>query len=154
MRDDSGTLTAVFFNQRFLRDVFHRRQQVALFGKVELTGHGVQMQSPQYEILADAPGRDARVARGARPIAGRIRVRDAASRPHRPDLRTRRLPDRQGPAHPRGPGARADLKDGGSSADDIDPIPAEVRAKLHLPARVQAFKDAHFPDDETTTSSC
>ena len=53
VRDDSGTLTAVFFNQRFLRDVFHRHQQVALFGKVELTGHGVQMQSPQYEILAD-----------------------------------------------------------------------------------------------------
>ena len=58
VRDDSGTLTAVFFNQRFLRDVFHRHQQVALFGKVELTGHGVQMQSPQYEILADAPARD------------------------------------------------------------------------------------------------
>ena len=58
VRDDSGTLTAVFFNQRFLRDVFHRHQQVALFGKVELTGHGVQMQSPQYEILGDASGPD------------------------------------------------------------------------------------------------
>ncbi len=58
VRDDSGTLTAVFFNQRFLRDVFRRHQQVALFGKVELTGHGVQMQSPQYEILGDAPGAD------------------------------------------------------------------------------------------------
>ena len=52
----------MFFNQRFLRDVFHRHQQVALFGKVELTGHGVQMQSPQYEILADAPGATRRTA--------------------------------------------------------------------------------------------
>ena len=66
VRDDSGTLTAVFFNQRFLRDVFHRHQQVALFSKVELTGHGVQMQSPQYEILADTEERRDRPGRVAR----------------------------------------------------------------------------------------
>ena len=88
VRDDSGTLTAVFFNQRFLRDVFHRHQQVALFGKVELTGHGVQMQSPQYEILADTEEK--------KDEAGRVRAGHAASRTHRADLRTRRLADRQG----------------------------------------------------------
>jgi ATP-dependent DNA helicase RecG len=53
VRDESGILTVVWFNQRFLRDVFHRGQLVALYGKVELTGHGLQMQNPQYEILWD-----------------------------------------------------------------------------------------------------
>src|SRR5262249_30375045 len=33
------------------RDVFKPHQRVILFGKLELTGHGVQLQSPQYEIL-------------------------------------------------------------------------------------------------------
>ncbi len=53
VRDESGALTVVWFNQRFLRDVFHRGQLVAMYGKVELTGHGLQMQNPQYEILWD-----------------------------------------------------------------------------------------------------
>jgi ATP-dependent DNA helicase RecG len=142
VRDDSGTLTAVFFNQRFLRDVFHRHQQVALFGKVELTGHGVQMQSPQYEILADAPARDAEGGteppEDTAPVTlhhGRIvpiyeRVGSLTAKVQRTLV------------------AQALERIGG---DDIDPIPADVRAKLHLPSRVDAFRDAHFPNDETTS---
>ncbi len=51
MRDATGSLRAVWFNQPFLKDVFHPHQRVILFGKLELTSHGLQMQNPQYEIL-------------------------------------------------------------------------------------------------------
>src|SRR5918995_1330246 len=51
VRDRTGSLRAVFFNQPFLKDIFHPRQRVILYGKLELTSHGLQLQSPQYEIL-------------------------------------------------------------------------------------------------------
>ena len=44
---------------RSSKDVFHPHQRVILFGKLELTSHGLQMQNPQYEILrqeADGDG--------------------------------------------------------------------------------------------------
>src|SRR5215210_8485302 len=51
VRDATGVLRAVFFNQPFLNDVFHPHQRVILFGKLELSSHGLQLQNPQYEIL-------------------------------------------------------------------------------------------------------
>jgi ATP-dependent DNA helicase RecG len=51
VRDRTGSVRAVFFNQPFLRDIFHPRQRVILYGKLELTSHGLQLQNPQYEIL-------------------------------------------------------------------------------------------------------
>src|SRR5215212_450429 len=51
LRDATGTLRAIWFNQPFLKDVFHPHQHVILFGKLELTPHGMQLQNPQYEIL-------------------------------------------------------------------------------------------------------
>jgi len=59
VRDGTGSLRAIWFNQPFLADVFHPHQRVILFGKMELTPHGLQMQSPQYEVLrqeTDAAG--------------------------------------------------------------------------------------------------
>jgi ATP-dependent DNA helicase RecG len=55
LRDRSGTARAVWFNQRFLKDVLRAGQTVALFGKVEHAPGGLQFASPQYEILADEP---------------------------------------------------------------------------------------------------
>ena len=54
VRDATGSLRAIWFNQPFLKDVFHPHQRVILFGKLELTSHGLQMQSPQYEILGES----------------------------------------------------------------------------------------------------
>ena len=51
VRDRTGAVRAVFFNQPFLSDVFHARQRVVLYGKLELTSHGLQLQNPQYEVL-------------------------------------------------------------------------------------------------------
>ncbi len=59
VRDRTGALRAVFFNQPFLSDIFHPRQRVILYGKLELTSHGLQLQNPQYEILkSDDPQED------------------------------------------------------------------------------------------------
>ncbi len=59
VRDGTGSLRAIWFNQPFLADIFHPRQRVILFGKLELTAHGLQLQNPQYEVLRqEAPGED------------------------------------------------------------------------------------------------
>ena len=54
MRDATGALRAIWFNQPFLNDVFRPHQRVILFGKLELTSHGLQLQNPQYEVLPQA----------------------------------------------------------------------------------------------------
>ena len=53
LRDPTGSLRAVWFNQPFLTDVFRPRQRVILFGKLEFGSFGLQLQNPQYEILPD-----------------------------------------------------------------------------------------------------
>ena len=58
VRDATGALRAIFFNQPFLNDVFRPHQRVILFGRLELTSHGLQLQNPQYEILREG-GADA-----------------------------------------------------------------------------------------------
>ena len=75
VRDRTGALRAVWFNQPFLADVFHPHQRVILFGKLELTSHGLQMQNPQYEIV-DGP-METRTTR--RRATGRRRCTPAAS---------------------------------------------------------------------------
>ncbi|HEU4928108.1 MAG TPA: hypothetical protein VFT24_13700, partial [Vicinamibacterales bacterium] len=51
VRDHTGSLRAIWFNQPFLADVFHAHQRVVLYGKLELSSHGLQFQNPQYEIV-------------------------------------------------------------------------------------------------------
>ena len=73
VRDHTGSLRAIWFNQPFLNDVFHPHQRVILFGKLELSSHGLQMQSPQYEIVRgdadDETGTAQASAEGAPPQA-------------------------------------------------------------------------------------
>ena len=57
LRDRTGSLRAIWFNQPFLADIFHPHQRVILYGKLELTSHGLQLQNPQYEILDKEEGR-------------------------------------------------------------------------------------------------
>ncbi len=140
LRDDTGVLTIVWFNQRFLRDVFHVGQLVALYGKVELTGHGLQMQNPQYEILAEAE--EAPEAAEEDRLRESIRAGSASLHYGRivpvyervGSLTTklqRRLVFQTLEAMP---------------ADVFDPIPAGLLARLHLPGRVEALRAAHFPE--------
>src|SRR6476660_8976085 len=58
VRDATGSIRAIWFNQPFLADVFHPHQRVILFGKLELTSHGLQLQGPQYEIVDAGEGNE------------------------------------------------------------------------------------------------
>ena len=99
-----------------------------LFGKLELTSHGMQMQSPQYEILQRT-----RSTRTTEPDDRRL-------------LHTGRIVPvyektgsyRQSAAYPRASGAAA------AAANVVDPLPAEVRARELIDRRT-ALLDVHFP---------
>jgi ATP-dependent DNA helicase RecG len=54
VRDRTGSMRAIWFNQPFLADVFHPHQRVVLYGKLELSSHGLQLQNPQYELVRTA----------------------------------------------------------------------------------------------------
>jgi ATP-dependent DNA helicase RecG len=127
--DDSGRLPIVWFNQRFLRDVLVVGQVVALYGKVETRGlSGLQMTSPQYEVLAGADG-----LHGDGPA---------------PSLHSGRVVpvyERIGTLTPKVQRALVAAAVSHLPADEDELLPAELLARLGLPARRQAFADTHFP---------
>ena len=52
IRDASGMISAVWFNQRYLKDVFAPGQRVVLYGPIEARGlNGVQFSNPSYEFV-------------------------------------------------------------------------------------------------------
>lgn len=53
--DDSGKCTVVFFNQNYIRDVFHIGETFRFWGKVMRRGRGAELSSPQFEPCL--PGR-------------------------------------------------------------------------------------------------
>ncbi|MFQ5521336.1 MAG: ATP-dependent DNA helicase RecG, partial [Candidatus Methylomirabilia bacterium] len=54
LHDDSGYLTAVWFNQPYLGKVLKRGQRLILYGKVsDFRGGPLQMQHPDFEIVED-----------------------------------------------------------------------------------------------------
>ncbi|HEX6974734.1 MAG TPA: ATP-dependent DNA helicase RecG [Vicinamibacterales bacterium] len=137
VRDQTGSLRAVFFNQPFLGDVFHPHQRVILFGKLELTSHGLQLQNPQYEILKSA---DADEEQGA------------AAEPEEDTLHTGRIVpvyEKTGTLTTKMQRAIVHQALSQMPADVPDPIPADVRARQALVARRQALGDVHFPQAGT-----
>ncbi len=51
--DKSGMITAVWFNQSYLKNQFSEGQKVFLYGKVEFYKKRLQMTSPEYEFLEE-----------------------------------------------------------------------------------------------------
>ena len=49
--DESGTAEVVFFNQSYVRDVFHVGSVFRFFGRLSLSRSGVQLSSPAYEAV-------------------------------------------------------------------------------------------------------
>jgi ATP-dependent DNA helicase RecG len=125
--DSSGQVRAVFFNQRFLSDVFVPHQSVVLFGKVERSrfGGGLQFQNPDYEIVtgegssSDQPGiHTGRIV----PVYERLGTVTSKM--------LRRI-------------VHAALKE--VPLDVEDPIPDEVRHEYKLVDRCSALNQVHFP---------
>ena len=132
VRDATGTARAVFFNQRFLAQVFRPGQQVVLHGKVEWTSLGPQFQSPQYEFV-DLTGVD----EGDSVHTGRIVP----------------IYERIGPLTPK---LQRDLV--ARALDRLpevitDPLPIEVRRARGLPSRREALLDTHFPPEGTSVET-
>ncbi|HSL21682.1 MAG TPA: ATP-dependent DNA helicase RecG [Vicinamibacterales bacterium] len=134
VRDDTGVVKAVFFNQPFLRDVFHPHQQVVLYGKVELFGtRGLQVVNPTYEILQQEaegdetapPDEETIHTRRIVPIYERIGSLTAKQQRSLVYRALQKLP---------------------TGVPDL--LPAEVLARRGLPSRERALRAVHFPEPD------
>jgi ATP-dependent DNA helicase RecG len=129
VRDRTGALRAVFFNQPFLNDVFHPHQRVILFGKLELTPHGMQLQNPQYEMLKQEGDAE-------------------AGEPEDDTLHTGRIVpiyEKTGTLTTKMQRAIVHQALGGLPAEIPDPLPKDVRSRQQLVDRRTALFDVHFP---------
>jgi ATP-dependent DNA helicase RecG len=136
VRDPTGSLRAIFFNQPFLKDIFHPHQRVILFGKLELTSHGLQMQNPQYEI-----GRGEEDASGAAAVEG-----DDST------IHTGRIVpvyEKTGQLTAKVQRALVHQALQQLPATLPDPLPPDVRQRQGLIDRRQALQEVHFPGPET-----
>jgi ATP-dependent DNA helicase RecG len=136
VRDKTGSLRAIWFNQPFLKDVFRPHQRVILYGKLELNSYGLQMQSPQYEIVREGvegnegnegdegahEGSDALHVGRVVPVyekTGTLTTKMQRALVHQAlETLPRELPD---------------------------PLPAEVRRRRNLIDRRAALEQVHFP---------
>ena len=136
VRDATGSLRAVFFNQAFLNDVFHPHQRVILFGRLELTSHGLQMQNPQYEIIKAETESDSAPEMRRRPTPTMTRCTPGASSrsTRRPGQLTTKM-------------QRAIVHQALSQLPETvpDPLPMDVRERQALVDRRTALVDVHFP---------
>ncbi len=135
MRDRTGALRAIWFNQPFLNDVFRPHQRVILYGKLELTSHGLQLQNPQYEVLPQAPA------------AGE----DAEEGVHEDDtLHTGRIvPIYEKTGTVTTKMQRVLVHHALAQLPDVlpDPLPPALRARHGLLDRRTAIGEAHFPPE-------
>lgn len=135
VRDGSGSVRAVWFNQPFLRDVFQPHQTVMLFGLVEMRpSGGLQFRSPQYEILSkglpdpDEPDEEEDTIHTGRivPIYEKTGTLTTKMQRRLVHEALRRLP-----------------------GEVDDPLPAPIRERLQLPTRHAALVGTHFPEEGT-----
>jgi ATP-dependent DNA helicase RecG len=127
VRDETGSLRAVWFNQPFLNDVFHPHQRIILFGKLELTSHGLQMQGPQYELVDDEEG----------PVhTGRIVP----------------IYEKTGTLTAKMQRALVHQALSAMPAELPDPLPIDVRDRLALMDRRTAIEQVHFPPAEVSVA--
>jgi ATP-dependent DNA helicase RecG len=136
VRDQTGSLRAIWFNQPFLKDVFHPHQRVILFGKLELTSHGLQMEGPQYEIVSgDADeGEEGAAAEPATVHTGRIvpiyeKTGQLTAKMQRSLVHQalQTLPPQL-----------------------LDPLPETVRRRQNLIDRREALEQVHFPSADVS----
>ena len=133
VRDATGSLRAIWFNQPFLNDVFRPHQRVILYGKLELTPHGLQLQSPQYEIVKGDGPDDAEPAEEETLHTGRIVP--VYEKTGQLTTKMQRALVHQ---------ALAQLP-----PELPDPLPPAVLARQRLIDRRTAVHDVHFPPEGT-----
>jgi ATP-dependent DNA helicase RecG len=158
LRDQTGSLRAVWFNQPFLKDVFHPHQRVILFGKLELTSHGLQMQGPTYEILGDERQSQPQASAGGEPpqAAASAQLGGVGAPPSEvieDTIHTGRVV----PVYEKTGQLTAKMQRSlvhqalqAMPAQLPDPLPAAVRARQKLIDRRAALEQVHFPEADAS----
>jgi ATP-dependent DNA helicase RecG len=170
VRDRTGSLRAIWFNQPFLKDIFRPHQRVILYGKLELTSHGLQLQNPQYEILPDEKDEDdedgpatAGPYQSATPDpvvpdpvgAGFSRPKQATS-PDEETLHTGRIVpvyEKTGQLTTKMQRVLVHQALAQLPSAVPDPLPAALLGRQTLVERRQALHDVHFPPDGTSVDA-
>jgi ATP-dependent DNA helicase RecG len=130
VRDRTGALRAVWFNQPFLADVFKPHQRIILYGKLELSSHGLQLQNPQYELIrSEGDEEDVEALHTGRLVPIYEKTGSLTTKMQRVLVHQ----------------ALAQLPD-----DLPDPLPEDVRRRQQLIDRRQALADVHFPPEGTS----
>jgi ATP-dependent DNA helicase RecG len=127
-RDGSGgTLVCKWFRGDYLADILKPGQRVAFYGKIEFDNYAGELSvlHPEYEILSGEAG-DGEAALHVNRI---VPIYEAAGKITTRVFRV--LADQ----------ALREL----DAALAEDPLPEPVRARLALPARATALREAHFP---------
>ena len=146
VRDTTGSLRAIWFNQPFLRDVFRPHQRVVLYGKLELNSYGLQMQSPQYEILGDDDAEDMQASAGGEPPkAAASEVIDDSSASTLHVGRIVPIYEKTGQLTTKLQRALVHQALQTLPPDLPDPLPAVVRRRHQLIDRRDALEQVHFP---------
>jgi ATP-dependent DNA helicase RecG len=153
VRDRTGSLRAIWFNQPFLKDVFHPHQRVILFGKLELTSHGLQMQGPDYELV-DGHEADEGVEGAGEGIEGTDGAVEGAhdAAVESGTVHTGRIVpiyEKTGQLTAKMQRTLVHQALQSMPARLPDPLPAAVRQRQNLIERREAIERVHFPPAET-----
>jgi ATP-dependent DNA helicase RecG len=140
VRDRTGALRAIWFNQPFLADVFRPHQRVILYGRLELSSHGLQLQNPDYEIVSSAAGEDPDERDGGESTPESETLHTGRIVPVYEKTGTLTTKMQRAIVHQ----ALAQIPD-----DLPDPLPGAVRSRHGLIGRRQALADVHFPPEGT-----
>ncbi len=149
VRDRTGSLRAIWFNQPFLNDVFHPHQRIILFGKLELTPHGLQMQSPQYEIVEGVEEREG-IEGAIEGIEGEKGIEGAGEPSTVHTGRIVPVYEKTGQLTAKMQRALVHQALQPLPAELPDPLPLEVRRRQRLIDRRQALEAVHFPPPDAS----
>jgi ATP-dependent DNA helicase RecG len=122
--DGSGSVRCTWMNQPFLADIIRPHVMLVVFGDVRFDAGGLHFLNPEYEIATE----DVSGVRTARIVP--FYEKTGTVTPNMQRRIVRQALDGLPLAVP-------------------DPLPVELRSRLHLVSRRQALEDAHFPPAET-----
>src|SRR5687767_1051016 len=138
VQDESGQIQAVWPNQAFLKDVIKSKQNIVLFGKVEVWGsRGLQITDPEFEIINEIPGTSG--------TAGTPGTADS-------QLHTGRIV----PVYERTGMVTTNMQRRyvwqaleQVPREGFDPVPEDILTRERWPGRMDALRHSHFPSSDT-----
>ena len=123
--DSSGAIRCTWMNQAFLADILRAHLQVVVFGDVKLDSTGLHFMNPEYELVSD----DLSSVHTGRVVP--FYEKTGVVTPNMQRRLVRQALDQLPHEIP-------------------DPLPADMRARLHLTPRRTAVEESHFPPNEAS----